>query len=210
MLLIELSCAESPSIGRAAGSRTALSLSKRREPALAPRRGPRDAGGGLTALALRCFGRRLRCPCLGGRCITGDSHHAVPAAGELLLRPLLSRLASAFAPVEALRPYAAGLAASPRRQAEDQVDFDNVLLADDLLFDRHRRPALGGACCDRGGRSVWDVVRGEAANRAERRSGPCCGTTGLGEEGAVNLAPVVQAGVFNICPANAVSRQPPK
>ncbi len=185
MLLIEFCCAKSPFSGRAVGSRTALSLGKRRERARAPTRCTRRAGGGLTALALRCFGRRLRGPWLGGRCIAGDSHHTVPAAGELLLRPLLSRPASTFAPVEAIRSHSAGLAAPPRRQAKDQVGFDSLLLADDRPFHRHRRAALGGACCDCGGRSVWDVVRGEAANRSEREGSRWCGTAGLGKEGAV-------------------------
>lgn len=185
MLLIEFCCAESPSIGRAAGSRTTLSLSKRREPALAPRRCARSAGGRLAALALRCLGRRLRGPWPGGRCIAGNSDHAVPPAGELLLRPLLSRAASASARIEALRPHSAGLAAPQRCQAKDQVGFDSLLLADDRTFHRHRRATLGGACCDRGGRSVWDVVRGAAASRAERKWCSYCGRAGLGKEGAV-------------------------
>jgi len=128
-------------------------------------------GVGVAPRAFRRSGRFLRVARLSRSRAARDSDNAVPAAGELFLRPFLPGTASTLAPLKALWPDSAGLAAAQRRQAKDQVDLDIVLLADDLLFDRNRRAAMGSADCRRAGRSLWDVVCGEAADRTNRIGG---------------------------------------
>ena len=145
---------------------------QRQARAFSPERCARGPSGGLAALALRRTGRRIRGSRLGWSRIARDPDNAVPVGGQLLLRPLLSGPASTLAPLQALWPDPAGLAAPQRCQAKDQMDFDFVLLADDLLFDRHWRLAMVGPDRSCSGRCLWDVVRGEAADRAKCR-GPC-------------------------------------
>lgn len=208
MLFVELRRAEYPCSRRAFSPRAAVSVCGCCAPPLGYRRRACRAGGRLATLALRRFGRHLRGPRLGGRRPAGDSHHAVPAAGELLLRPLLSRAASTLAPLEALRSDFAGLAAPQGCQAKDKVDLARVLFADDRPFHCHRRAALGGACCGRGGRSIWAVVRSEAADGAERNRRPCRARAILGKADAViwtsrTVTPKVSPWV-----ANTVACQP--
>ena len=187
MLLIESGGAEFPSSRRVFGSRTALSLDRRRQPVHCSNRSTCSPGRGLAALAVRSFGRRLRGPWLGGRCIAGNSHHAVLARGELLLCALLSHAASTFAQVDTLRPHSARLAAPQGCQAKDQVDLDRVLLADDRPFDRDRRVALGGSCRNRSGGCVRNVVRGEVADSAGRSRRPWGARSAPGQADAMNL-----------------------
>ena len=171
MLFIGIRCAASVHNRRAACRCKASAAHTGRARAVGAKRRNCSPGVGLAARALRRSGRHLCGARLCRSRAAWDSDNAISAVGELLLRPFLPGTASTLAPLKALWPDAAGLAAAQGSQAKDQMDLDIVLLADDLLFDRHRRAAMGSAGCGRAGRSLWDVVRGEVADRTNRIGG---------------------------------------
>ena len=183
MLFIGVRSAESFCRRRDLRSPRTCGVRERRAGAVGPERCARGSSSGLAALALRRLGRDICGPGLGRSRIARDPDDAVPAGGQLLFRPLLSGPASTLAPLKAVRPDPAGLAAPQRRQAKDQMDFDIVLLADDLLFNRHRRPAMVGPNRGCSGRCLWDVVRGKATDRPKRRGSR--GSATFGTAGAV-------------------------
>ena len=171
MLFIGIRCAASVHNRRAACWCKASAAHTGRARAVGAKRRNCSPGVGVAPRAV-CSPGRFFC---GSRLCRSraarDSDNAIPAAGELFFRPFLSGTASTLAPLKALWPDVAGLAAPQRGQAEDQMDLDIVLLPDDLRFDCHRRAAIGSADCGCGSRSLWNVVRGEAADRAKRIGG---------------------------------------